>query len=242
MDLDELYRDNLKDFLNFINPEYCDWAENYLGTSVTKNRYINILREIERIPSSAICDMGAYPFYLDYLISKAHKDVKIDCFDIDIERINNDIFKKIENLNSYTHNIELDGQIPVDRKYDIILFLEVFEHLRFDPIYLFESLKKLMHINSKIFIQVPNLYYWGSLLRFIKGRGILDYYTEYKKLTLHGHMGHVRLPSNYEMASFIENVGLEIDHIVNIAGKRVRKNARYLFGESHLLYIAKLRQ
>ena len=242
MDLDRFYWDNLKDFLNYINPECRDWARNYLGTEVTKKRYINILREIEQVPYSMICDVGAFPFYLDYLISKIYKDIKIDCFDINIDRINKDVFTRTENLNTYNHNIEVDGQIPGDRKYDIILFLEVFEHLRFDPINLFESLKRLMNGNSRIFIQIPNLYYWKSLLRFIGGRGILDYYTEYKKLTLYGHMGHVRLPSKYEMVSFIENVGMEIAQIVNNAGKRTRKNATYLFGESHLLYIAQLKQ
>jgi 2-polyprenyl-3-methyl-5-hydroxy-6-metoxy-1,4-benzoquinol methylase len=242
MNIEELYQKDLTRFLGFINEKYREWAQTYLTASVHKTRYINMINMISQLSPATICDIGSFPFYMDFLIAKSNPKAQVDCIDIDTGRIDKEVFNNLKNLRHYEYDLDSYNSFPMNKKYDVVLFLEVFEHLRHDLIYAFESMKQLMHKDSKIFIQVPNLYHWRKLIDYFKGKGIIDYYAEYRKLSLFGHMGHVRLPSKYEVTSFLENLGYRIDTILKVDYTKANKNGRYFFKNSHLLFIASINQ
>jgi 2-polyprenyl-3-methyl-5-hydroxy-6-metoxy-1,4-benzoquinol methylase len=180
---EKIYDEHLENYLNLIkeSPLY-SWAYNYL-TGPQKCRYLATLKEIHSIVAGKrILDLAASPFYLDYLLSKVMKAGKVDCTDINPDRLH---IKKIENKNFKIIKNDLEtNDLRLNKKYDIILFLEIFEHLRTDLITVFDNIKNVMHNESILILAFPNLYFYKNIIRYFLGKGVLDYYYQYEKLVL----------------------------------------------------------
>ena len=98
-----------------------------------------------------------------------------------------------------------------DESFGLIVFTEVFEHLRIDPIYTMGELRRVLRPGGRLFLSTPNLYASKMVARYLLGRGLFSPYEQFEMLRTHGFMGHVREYSPAEMRDFMEKCGFSID-------------------------------
>jgi SAM-dependent methyltransferase len=90
-----------------------------------------------------------------------------------------------------------------DGRFNYVLFTDVFEHLRVDPLFALSEVSRVMANGGLLFLATPNLYAIQQIARFLAGRGIGDPLSEFMKLRELGHMGHIREYSCAEMKRFL---------------------------------------
>jgi 2-polyprenyl-3-methyl-5-hydroxy-6-metoxy-1,4-benzoquinol methylase len=93
---------------------------------------------------------------------------------------------------------------PLPDRSDVILFVEVLEHLLVNPRYLFRQMATRLRRPGRVFVTTPNLVRLSSRLRLLRGRSIRDpnSFSEGP----HGPFGHV---AEYSLADLVELLGLE---------------------------------
>jgi len=83
-----------------------------------------------------------------------------------------------------------------------------FEHLRVDPAYALEEIRRVLQPDGVFYLTTPNLYRLGNVVSFALGRGLaFDPIHEYGKLRTVGHMGHIREYTVSEMRRFLMEAG-----------------------------------
>ncbi|MFB6143837.1 MAG: methyltransferase domain-containing protein [Candidatus Nanohaloarchaea archaeon] len=187
------------------NAEVSGW-----GSSIEphRERYIETLKvveqEVER--GSDILDIGALPYHLTYLLQR--KGYAVTGADLEPNRMKD--FKERVGLEVEKWDIEKEKP-PFEREsFDVVLFNEVFEHLRINPIRALERINCALKPEGKLILSTPNLYSIYNIVDFLAGNGLDGGYSEFKKLDEVGHMGHVRIYSEDEMRKFLENTGFRV--------------------------------
>jgi SAM-dependent methyltransferase len=94
-----------------------------------------------------------------------------------------------------------------------VLCSEVFEHLRIDPLFALAQMNRVLAPGDHLLLSTPNLYAVQQIARFLTGRGFGDPLTEFMKLRVLGHMGHVREYSHREMRRFLAHAGFEVERV-----------------------------
>ena len=191
--------------LNMIDPNLREWNFNYF--SAHKNRYASDLEIIESYYTKGeILEVGSVPCHLTYCLKKL--GYPVIGLDLNPNRVKSFIEK--HNLTVIKCDIEKD-KLPFEaNKFGLIIFNEVFEHLRIDPIFTLKELNRVLKPGGIMILTTPNLYFLGKIIRFLIGRGFNDAYTEFKKLHTLGHMGHIREYSTKEVKQFLENTGFKV--------------------------------
>lgn len=116
-------------------------------------------------------------------------------------------------------NFEIDSLPFSDDTVDMVIFNEVFEHLRINPIFTFSEISRVLKMQGTLLLSTPNLISWKGWYSFaIKGRLPMDMHDAYSLLEKVGHMGHVRTYSPREVATFLEKMGFTVDLIVHRGG------------------------
>lgn len=135
-------------------------------------------------PGSTVLDFGCSTGYF----GKYLKDNK-KCFVYGLE-ISEDIKEARKNLDG-VYSFDLDGVWPAEifeRKYDVLFFGDVIEHLKY-PKEVLSKAKKLLNPKGKVFISTPNVAHLSVRLELLGGNfeyesmGILDN-THLKYFTL----------------------------------------------------------
>jgi|GEM_PF-522479 len=161
-----------------------------------------------------IIDIGALPLFL----SAALKKIGYSVYGLDIEpaRLQSmiDTFElKIIKCNAETQNIPFENDF-----FDAVIFHEMFEHLRINPIFTMKEIWRVLKPEGKLFLSTPNLKSINGIMDFlhqdIAYSIASDMYTEYKKLLDLGHMGHIREYTAKEICIFLEKIGFNIEKIV----------------------------
>ena len=162
------------------------------------------------IPDGAsVLDIGAAPFVVCEALSR--KGCDVTAVDLAPERF--------DNLNCLTTKIlKGDGEDPsslqLEHPFDVIILSHVIEHFRRDLVGSLCGLRDLMHPDSIIIIETPNLLSlrgWISLFR----RGVAyscagSLYHEWSKLSRLGHMGHVREYTSAELTDLLNGCGFDV--------------------------------
>jgi cyclopropane fatty-acyl-phospholipid synthase-like methyltransferase len=190
-----------------------DGADNYWNIhrkrfQWTANLAIELTQKLEQLgkPVKKILDIGSS--YQTILLERIFPDVKIDTLGfydaryapkgdtVHIPFDLNDTFD-CEKWPSYS-----------GEKYDIIVMLEVIEHLYTSPKTIFSFLSELMQPHGFLVVQTPNAVSLSKRLDMLRGRNPYELIRETRT-----NPGHFREYTNKEMCQLAEAAGLEVVQI-----------------------------
>ncbi|TVR83694.1 MAG: class I SAM-dependent methyltransferase [Chitinophagaceae bacterium] len=187
------------------NESINNWAVNYYDQFL--ERFIEDIELVEKYSpkNGHILDIGSAPFYTTYLLRE--KGFQIQAIDINPE--NYKPFINQTGLEVHKTNIETEKLPFEDSTFDVILFSEVFEHLRIDLINTMSEFKRVLKPGGILLLSTPNFFEIEKLFNLIfKGR-TAPIYEEYKLLQEHGFMGHVREYTAKDVKIFMEKLGYQ---------------------------------
>jgi SAM-dependent methyltransferase len=120
-----------------------------------------------------------------------------------------------------------------DETFDVVLFNEVFEHLRMNLIATMLEVRRVLKTGGTLLLSTPNarsLRGIWMMARHHRGCHVgSDLYTEYNKLNVYGHMGHVREYTAREVSIFLSKVGFRAKRtIFRDYGPPIRQKAHVI--------------
>jgi len=190
------------------------WHEEYSGNHATRLAYdIDILRDFA--PSgSTVLEIGSIPLIFTLAVSRSGYAVT-GC-DLAPERYSDSIASL--GLNVSKCNTEVEPLPFEDASFDVVIFNEIFEHLRINPIFTLGEVLRVLKPGATLMLSSPNLRSLDGVLNFLLWNQAYsccgDIYAEYQKLEKIGHMGHVREYTTTEVIGFLEKVGFRITDVI----------------------------
>lgn len=172
---------------------------------------LDYLDELSLTENQKVLEIGALPFILTQAMIK--KGLDVSAVDVNPLRMNKILTRY--NLRVLPCDVETENLPFPDNSFDVILLNEVFEHLRINPIFTHQEIKRVLKDGGKLFLSTPNLTSlkgWYSLI--FKNKAPNTIYGEYEKLTKLGHMGHVREYTPTEITEFLEALDFKINRVI----------------------------
>jgi SAM-dependent methyltransferase len=152
----------------------------------------------------AMLEIGGYPFYFSMCLRKWGFD--LTTVDLAPQRAQDIIHKY--SLRVLTCDIERERLPFKDYSFATIALCATFEHLRVDPLFALEEMRRVLQPHGLLYLTTPNLYRLGNIVSFALGRGLaFDPIREYAKLRTVGHMGHIREYTASEIRRFLAGAG-----------------------------------
>jgi len=116
-------------------------------------------------------------------------------------------------------NIERQALPFDDGTFPAVIMNEVFEHLRIDPIFTLDQVRRVLVPGGRLLLSTPNLYSYRGIVNFlIRQRSwavAAEPFAEFLKLRTLGHMGHVREYTTVELRTFLAAAGFEIERVIH---------------------------
>lgn len=200
--------DDLWEDIGLLTPKFSEYSRGYLINH--KERYLNDLKFIEKhYESGPILEVGGHPFHFTYFLTKLDYDVV--SVDIDPSRAEAIIDKN--GLNVVKCNIEAEKLPFEDETFQLVLFNEIFEHLRINPIATLKEVNRVIKPGGIMMLTTPNLYALHTVVNYLIGRGIRQPFKQFNSLNTLGHMGHIREYSVKEVEVFLNNTGYKVLYV-----------------------------
>jgi len=198
--------------------------------SFTMNHAARIALDLELVRKYAstqdsILEVGSIPLFLTASLIRSGYQI-VGC-DIAPERYGTAI--KQYGIDVRKCDIEKENLPFPENSFDIVVFNELFEHLRINPIYTMSEVLKVLKPNGRLILTTPNLRSLAGLRNFLLHNRAYsctgNIYDEYEKLTKIGHMGHVREYTTTEVCDFLSRVGFQPEKIFfrGDLGNRIEK-------------------
>jgi SAM-dependent methyltransferase len=162
---------------------------------------------ISRLPPPQSCgwllEIGCVPGHLTVIM----KDLgyQLCCVDINTGRLAE--LWKAHGIDVQKVNIETE-RLPFDDGYfSVVLFTEVLEHLRIQPIFALREVFRVTNDGGQLILSVPNITP-RKRWKFLFGHDYQgDIVKSFEQLEKVGHLGHIRLYSIMEIRRILEYVG-----------------------------------
>ncbi|MHC4504316.1 MAG: class I SAM-dependent methyltransferase [Planctomycetota bacterium] len=115
-------------------------------------------------------------------------------------------------------DLDSDGFDLSDSSFDTVVFNEVFEHLRVDPISALAEIRRVLRPGGTALLSTPNLRSISGIRNFLfrsRAYAVLrGGFPAYESLERTGLAGHIREYTALEMREFLEGVGFEVVGLV----------------------------
>ena len=184
--------------------ELTDWSRTYFAHA--RRRHASDAQLIARHATSApILEIGSLPCHFTLVL----KELGYDVVGIDIDPGRAKSLIERSGLDVRRCDIEHERLPFSDGMFDLVLLIEVFEHLRINPLATLREINRVTKPGGKLILATPNLYSFARILRFLRGAGIDDPVKAWSKLDRLGHMGHVRVYTRANVCAMLRQTGLE---------------------------------
>ncbi|GAB4391084.1 MAG: hypothetical protein Tsb0032_01070 [Kiloniellaceae bacterium] len=172
-----------------------------------ERRYLSELKLIAGLCTRGrILEIGGYPFFFTCVLQRLGFPVT----SVDLQPFRLTRFLKRYRLNVVACNVERQRLPFADGTFAHVIFNEVLEHLRVDPLLALSEANRVLAPGGSLLLTTPNLYFVKTVIKFLLGRGFNDPLQEFGKLRGVGHMGHIREYSRGEVRRLVEASGFTI--------------------------------
>jgi 2-polyprenyl-3-methyl-5-hydroxy-6-metoxy-1,4-benzoquinol methylase len=196
------------------DPSLDEWFATYCREHRTRLAADLQLIEQHVAPHAKVLEYGAIPLVmtaalaaLEYNVSAV--DVKPERFATAISSLGLDVTKC---------NVETEPAPFTAETFDTVLFNELFEHLRINPVFTLREVHRVLKPGGSLLLSTPNLRSFRGIRNLLvrnQGHAVsAGVYRQYEKLETLGHMGHVREYTTREVSEFLTRVGFRVDKIV----------------------------
>lgn len=200
------------------DPALRSWFENY--SQQHRQRLVADLRILEDHvePGARILEYGAVPLLMTATL--AALDYRVQALDVAPERF----ATSIRDLDLDVHRCDVEQEaVPfADGSFDAVMFNELFEHLRINPIFTLREVSRLLVPGGKLLLSTPNLRSFRGLKNLLlhnQGHAVsAGVFEQYEKLETLGHMGHVREYTTREVSDFLGHLDLRVDTAIYRGG------------------------
>ncbi len=191
-----------------------EWHNSYVS-----NHKLRVALDLDIIKEQvnqgcSIAEFGSVP--LVFTAALAASNYNVSGIDIAPER-----YKKVIDdlgINVIKCDIEVQKLPFSDNSFDAIVFNELFEHLRINPVFTLSEVLRVLKPGGMMTLSSPNLRSLRGIYNFLfKNRSYScagNTYAEYQKLEKLGHMGHVREYTTREVIDFLENIGFDVTNVI----------------------------
>ena len=205
-----------------------EWYQNYI-----KYHDVRLAHDMDIVlehsgEGASILDVGCVPPVLLRALGSTRR-LSLSGIDLAPERFASAI--EDTGVKVFQVNVETDPLTVEPASQDVIVFNEIFEHLRINPITTLTRVRECLRSGGKLLLSTPNLYSAAGITNLLR-RGkahacAAEPFDEYSKLEKLGHMGHTREYTRQEVVLFLEKVGFRVETIIH-RGRSERRFARRL--------------
>lgn len=181
---------------------------------ILSKRYQIILKHLsEYLPNGLeglkMLDVGDYypnlPLYL------RNKAAEVSVLDLDAPEITLNLYRKSGiKFISFDLNLTQETPIPIEEKYDIILWLEVIEHLKCSPKYVLKEFDRLLKFGGILVLGTPNAARLSARIRYLLGRNPSMFSIDAFYFGAEKFLGHRREYFIYEIDEILKWEGFTI--------------------------------
>ena len=172
-----------------------------------KQRLEHYVSVISRLPPPQSCgrllEIGCVPGHLTIIM--ADLGYQLCCVDINPGRLAE--LWKAHGIKVHQVNIETERLPFEDGYFSVVLFTEILEHLRIQPIFALREVFRVTKDGGQLILSVPNITP-RKRWKFLFGHDYQgDIVKSFEQLEKVGHTGHIRLYSVREIRRILEHVG-----------------------------------
>lgn len=195
-----------------------DWLEGYWQTHRGRLATDLWMVDTHLAHDATVLECGAVPLLLTGALQAT--GVTLHAVDVAPQRFAG----AVERLGVDVQTCDIERRpLPFDDgTFDGVLFNELFEHLRIDPIFTLRQVLRVLKPGGQLLLSTPNLRSFRGLRNLIlhdQGHAVsADIYAQYEKLETLGHMGHVREYTTRDVADFLRRIGFEVEMAVYRGG------------------------
>ena len=165
-------------------------------------------------PHARVLEYGAIPLVMTGAL--ASLGYEVSAVDIKPERFAKTITDFAPDVTKC--DVETEAVPFAAETFDVVLFNELFEHLRINPVFTLREVHRVLRPGGSLLLSTPNLRSFRgirNLLLHNQGHAAsADVYRQYEKLVTLGHMGHVREYTTREVSDFLTRVGFGVDAVI----------------------------
>jgi SAM-dependent methyltransferase len=191
-----------------------NWVAEYAEYHTTRLAFDLDIVVKNATQGAKILEYGAVPLLLTAAVRTLGHD--IESIDIAPERFGRAIAQW--NLVVRKVNVEVEPVPFNDNSFDVVIFNELFEHLRINPVFTLKEVHRVLKREGKLLLSTPNLRSLDGIKHLLLDN--LSYscspglYEQYEKLDTIGHMGHVREYTTREVIEFLGRIGFRVESLV----------------------------
>jgi SAM-dependent methyltransferase len=196
------------------DPALSPWFTGYVREH--RSRFAADLRLIERYVArgASLLEYGAIPLVTTAALASLGYDVR--ALDVRPARFARSI--EALGLDVACCDIETAPAPFASASFDAVLFNELLEHLRINPVFTLREARRLLRPRGRLLLSTPNLRSFRGLANLLfAGRALTasgGVYEQYEKLETLGHMGHVREYTAREVGELLSRCGFDVEALV----------------------------